>query len=113
LGNGALQVFSVNFSQTFQTANEGQAATGDSGGAIFFKNGTTWELAGMIDAIGTLTDQPGSTAVYGDFTNAADIATYRSQIVSVSNVPEPGPSALLVLGGGAIFFAALKKRKRC
>jgi hypothetical protein len=110
LGNGALQVFSVNFSQTLQTANEGQAATGDSGGAIFFKNGTTWELAGMIDAIGTLTDQPANTAVYGDFTNAADIATYRSQIVSA--VPEPATSALLVFGGGAIFFAALKKRKR-
>jgi hypothetical protein len=112
LGNGAVQVFSLDFSQTGQTANEGQVADGDSGGAIFFKNGATWELAGMIDAKGTLTNpnQPANTAVYGDFTNAADIATYRSQIVSA--VPEPATSALLVFGGGAIFFAALKKRKR-
>lgn len=112
LGNGTVQVFSMDFSSSGQTSDEGQAATGDSGGAIFFKKGATWELAGMMDAIGTLINQPASTAVYGDITNSADISTYRSQIASVIAVPEPGVSGLFVLGSGAAFFAALKKRRR-
>jgi autotransporter-associated beta strand protein len=82
LGYGALRVFAVNFSQS-GTANEGQGSIGDSGGAIFYKrNGTTWELAGMIDSIGSYV-YPSSASVFGDVTYSGDIATYNSQISSI------------------------------
>ncbi|HEV2391207.1 MAG TPA: hypothetical protein VG146_02470 [Verrucomicrobiae bacterium] len=67
-----------------QTSDEAQAAPGDSGGGVFYKNPSGWELSGMIYAIDTLPSQPGNTAVYGDITYAADIATYRSQILSIA-----------------------------
>jgi hypothetical protein len=66
-----------------QTSQEAQAAAGDSGGGIFYNNGTDWELAGMIVAINhSLTNRPSNTAVYTDQTYSADIATYRPQILS-------------------------------
>ena len=67
-----------------QTSDEAQAAPGDSGGGVFYKNSSGWELSGMIYAIDTLPSQPGNTAVYGDTTYAADIATYRSQILAIA-----------------------------
>ena len=90
LGNGTLRVFTLTFSQTQQTADEGQVATGDSGGAIFYKSGTTWQLAGMIDALGFLLNQPANTAVYGDASYCGDIATYASQINAVVATPAGG-----------------------
>jgi hypothetical protein len=64
-----------------QTSDECQAAPGDSGGGVFYKNGSTWELAGMIVAIDEpQTNRPGNTAVYTDATYSLDIATYRNQI---------------------------------
>jgi len=73
-----------------QTADEAQAAGGDSGGAVFYKNGSNWELAGMVVAIDEpLTNRPSNSAVYSDQTYAVDIATYRDQIVPViqSTIP--------------------------
>lgn len=84
--------------------SEMQAATGDSGGALFFKNGADWELAGVILAISSpYSGQPGGTALYGDATYYADLSRYRSQIQAIMNdpganaVPEPGTAGLLVI----------------
>jgi len=66
------------------TAHETQAATGDSGGAVFAENGDTWELAGVMLAIGTYEDQPAETALYGNLTYAADLAIYRDQIIAIA-----------------------------
>ena len=66
---------------------EAQGASGDSGGAMFYLNGSTWELAGILGAVGTFNNQPGSTAVFGNITYAADISVYRSAITS--SIPEP------------------------
>ena len=83
-----------------------QAASGDSGGAAFFKIGGTWYLNGIISAVATYNSgatpdgQPGSTAVFGNVTFMSSIADYNSFIVSV--VPEPatwaGWAGALALG---------------
>ena len=59
-----------------------QAAVGDSGGAAFVKVNGVWELAGVMVAIDTYDGQPASTSLYGNHTFAADLPTYRAQIVS-------------------------------
>jgi hypothetical protein len=64
-----------------QTANEGQAASGDSGGAVFQQTGSGWQLAGIMFGINQL--QGGGTAVYGDLTFAVDVASYRSQVMAI------------------------------
>ncbi|MDP9290943.1 MAG: PEP-CTERM sorting domain-containing protein [Verrucomicrobiota bacterium] len=111
-GFGPVHVFSMDFSKTPQTLNEGEGALGDSGGAVFSFNGTTLELAGMMDAIGTFPNQPANTAVYGNETYAADITYYRNQIATVTGIPEPSTIWMLALGSTALGLAARSKRRR-
>jgi autotransporter-associated beta strand protein len=61
------------------TVREAQVATGDSGGAVFYKNGATWELAGMIEALASFV-YPLPASVYGDESWVMDLATYKTQI---------------------------------
>jgi hypothetical protein len=90
---------------------ESQGATGDSGGAVFFKNVSTWELVGIMGAIGGYNSQPASTAVFGDVTYYASVPTYYSFIADAIGIPEPSEYAaaggLLVLG-----FAAWGRKSR-
>lgn len=67
-------------------ANEFQAATGDSGGGLFYKNGGYWQLTGILDAISPFQIPTGNAAVFGDATFAVDLSYYRSQIVSAVQV---------------------------
>lgn len=97
-----------NYSQVY--SNEAQAAPGDSGGAIFHKNGSTWELAGIMLITDAISGQPGGTAVFGNNTFSADLSYYRSQIVQV--VPEPGSIVLTAIGGITLAVAASKRRRR-
>lgn len=64
------------------TLYESQAVTNDSGGAMFYKNGDQWELAGIIIAVEGFNNQPNVTRnpVFGNLTLSADLATYRQQI---------------------------------
>lgn len=66
---------------------EAQAISGDSGSSVFRKNPSTnkWELAGIVNAVFTFTNQPGGTAVYGDLTTFADLSYYRNSIYSIIN----------------------------
>ncbi|MGI8964554.1 MAG: trypsin-like serine protease [Limisphaerales bacterium] len=107
-------VFETRFSASL---NNAEGSTGDSGGAAFFKNGLTWELAGIIDAIGTFSGQPAETSVYqypvflgidGDRTYMADLAQYQGQIVAT--VPEPQTVTLFV--SGILLVAATKLRRK-
>ena len=92
-GVGNVTAFRTTFSSSGQTSDEAQAASGDSGGGVFKQNGSTWQLVGMMDAISTFgTNQPGNTAVYGNPTYSADIATYRAQIVSLIAATRPALS---------------------
>tara|TARA_B100000965_G_scaffold396553_1_gene411656 strand:+ start:614 stop:1621 length:1008 start_codon:yes stop_codon:yes gene_type:complete len=66
---------------------EAMGSTGDSGGAVFYKNGSDWELAGMMSSISTISGQPSNTSVFGNATFAADLSVYRDDILTV--IPEP------------------------
>jgi len=85
-GYGNVTAFATDFTQpgsSGATTDEGQAASGDSGGAAFESSGSTWLLAGMLDAISTYETQPANTAVYGNATYSANIATYRNQLLAL------------------------------
>ncbi|MGB7156724.1 MAG: trypsin-like serine protease [Tepidisphaeraceae bacterium] len=83
--------------------NQGGAAAGDSGGALFDAGGT---LVGMMHAIDMLEGQPGSTAIFGNPTFAADIASYREQIIAY--IPEPSAAMLLA---GACAVTTMRRRR--
>jgi hypothetical protein len=85
---------------------EAQGIVGDSGGGLFFKNGSTWELLGIVHAISTSAGQPVNTAVFSNLTFAANLPDYRSQIVSV--VPEPACAASFL----AAAMLLLHRRRR-
>ena len=61
---------------------EGQAATNDSGGALFTRKANgDWELTGIIHSIGLLDAQPSQTSVFGNRTFAAAIPAYYDAII--------------------------------
>jgi hypothetical protein len=51
---------------------------------VFIKDGGVWELAGVMFAIGEYAGQPAELALYGNLTYAADLASYRSQIIEIA-----------------------------
>jgi hypothetical protein len=95
-------------------SGQAQGAGGDSGGAVFYKNGNTWELIGIMETVDAFDGQPGNTAVFGsglssgNNTFAADIPTYRSQILAV--VPEPGSGLLAVVCACALLATRWRGR---
>jgi hypothetical protein len=73
------------FQTTFDAdggSNECQAIRYDSGGGVFYKNGSEWELAGIMLSTSGYPDQGVTRAVYGNSTYIADISYYRSQITN-------------------------------
>jgi hypothetical protein len=107
IGYGTLTAYTTDFTSpgtigpTSQTSDEGQVAPGDSGGGVFQMNGSSWELVGLLDAELYFTNQPASTSVYGDGTYVADVATYRSQIVSVL-AASPVPNLSVATSGNSV-----------
>ena len=89
------QLLATTFDNLYPSS-ESLAATGDSGGAVFVKNGSAWELAGIMLAVVQYSGQPSSTAVFGNQTYSADLSFYNGQIVQV--VPEPSGLALAIAG---------------
>jgi hypothetical protein len=63
------------------TEFEAQAAVGDSGGAVFVKRDGEWLLAGMMTSVTGFSRAPARTSMYGDSTYAADLSSYRSEIL--------------------------------
>jgi hypothetical protein len=84
-----------------------QAAGGDSGGAIFFHNGTSWGLLGIISAVGTLENQPTNTAVTFNQTLGVSLPAYQTALFAA--IPEPGHYAL---GAGALSLLAVLWHRR-
>ncbi len=105
-GSGDVLSFSTTFDSNGLT-EEGQAVTGDSGGAVFSFVGGVWELSGMMVAVSTYDNQPGDSksAVFGSQTASADLAQYRGQIMAI--VPEPSVAML-----GAAGLLLLVRRRR-
>ncbi len=79
--------------------DEMQAVTGDSGGAMLYERNGVWELAGIWIAREPLEGQPSLTAVYGNYSYAADLSLYEGQIMAI--IPEPSTLAML-LGLGVL-----------
>ena len=84
-----------------------QAAGGDSGGAIFFHNGTSWGLLGIISAVGTLENQPANTAVTFNQTLGVSLPAYQTALLAA--IPEPSHYAL---GAGALSLLAVLWHRR-
>lgn len=91
------------------TSNEAIGSPGDSGGGVFYFNGSGWELNGLISVINASGSQNANTSAFGNLTIATDIATYRSALLGNTGILVPEPStALLVLFGSL----TLLRRKR-
>jgi hypothetical protein len=105
------QLFATVYDHTNATdSNEAQAATGDSGGAVFADTGSGFELAGIMIAIATYDGQPAETALDGNYTLAADLAVYRDEIIT--NMPEP--SGGLAAGVALLaLLASAETRRAC
>jgi hypothetical protein len=73
------------------TAYEAQASHGDSGGAVFARGPQGWELAGILLSVTQYEGQPGSAALYGNQTFAADLSAYRAEILARLAAPPPPP----------------------
>lgn len=96
-GFGKLTFFVMDFSTSAspdRVSQEAQAAAGDSGGGVFQQRDDAWFLVGMMDAISQMPGQLAESAVYGNATYCGDIATYRSQILTVMGAP-PEPTVSL------------------
>lgn len=86
IANGTLG-FSASFTHVGtmgSTTHEAIGANGDSGGAAFVKNGSTWELAGLLFAISSFGGQPYGTSLYGNLTWSADLSQYRDQLIEIT-----------------------------
>jgi PEP-CTERM motif/Trypsin len=121
-GYGNTNYFGMDFSQN-GGPNEMQATPGDSGGAMFSKNGGRWELAGIQIGRQLFDGQPGDSVVFGNQSFAADLSLYRSEILDIlstspgapaGSVSVPEPSTLISLLGLAAMglLACLWRRLR-
>jgi hypothetical protein len=83
-GTSTSRSFATQFDFGLPTPHEAQAASGDSGGPVFAKNGEgEWELIGIMFTVAQRSKQPGILAVYGDATFSVDIHAYRDQIEKI------------------------------
>jgi hypothetical protein len=105
IGSGAVDVisFTTSFDQGAKI-HEAQAISGDSGGAVFVDTGGAWTLAGVMLTVLLYDNQPWAqpgapTAIIGNETVMADLSYYRSEILSITAIPEPGSAVLCFLGG--------------
>jgi hypothetical protein len=103
IGSGPVDVisFTTSFDQGAET-HEAQGIAGDSGGAVFVDNGGSWTLSGAMLVVLLYERQPVNTAIIGNQTAMADLSYYRSEIISITSIPEPGTAVLCVLGGCAL-----------
>lgn len=102
------QLFGTKFDENGpgHSTHEAQAATGDSGGAAFAWNGSSYQLAGILLGIVTYMGQPAETALYTNDTLIADLSVYRDEI----NYWMPEPTG--ALWPGAALVAALARTRR-
>ena len=111
--------FHVQFDQS-GVSYEAQAVPGDSGGAVFVKRGSQWQLGGVMFAVTIYNGQDYySSAVFGQSTYVVDLSYYRPQLDAILDAPQipafPGTAAaltalLLAATGGAAL--SLRTRAR-
>lgn len=84
------RAFGMRFDSVFDggiTPWEAQAATGDSGGAVFKHRdrddpGSDWVLAGVMFTVHHPRGGPEEVSLYGDFTYAVDLTAYRDDLIA-------------------------------
>ncbi|HEY2894283.1 MAG TPA: dockerin type I domain-containing protein, partial [Pirellulales bacterium] len=82
-------VFNTRYDK-FGVPYEAQAAVGDSGGGVFQFADNAWKLVGIMDTVSPVVpNQPSGTVVFGDETQSADLASYRSQIEGLLTRVDP------------------------
>lgn len=64
---------------------EAQAADKDSGSAVFHKNGSQWELIGVVNTVYTYQNQPQLAVAFTTYTSFADLTYYRNEILNIMN----------------------------
>jgi len=82
LGQTDIVAFSTDFDEFGGTEFEAQAVNWDSGGGVFHKNGSQWELVGLMHAVDDFPNQP-SQAIFGLKTYCSDLSEYRDQILAI------------------------------
>ena len=97
------------------TAYEAQAMSGDSGGGVFYYDGSQWVLAGIMVTVGLYDNQPDTSsevlsAFDGNYTFINDLSKYADEINAI--VPEPARIALLA-GLLALLVVRLRGRRSC
>ena len=104
---GTTTMFVSQFEANTNANNTTEISTGDSGGGVFSTGNT---LLGInLVSFANDSNQPGATAIYGNDSGYADLASYRSQIQTIINSPEPGTLGLLAACMGGILF---RRRRR-
>lgn len=112
-GSGVVSSFVTWFWNDVGNTTFAQAVPGDSGGAVFYKNGSLWELAGIMHGSSTFSGQnKWTTVAYDQYTYSADLSVYRDQIVEITAVPEPGTVGLAVAAVATGFFSRGLRRRR-
>jgi hypothetical protein len=112
-GFGAVSSFATQFVDAGVNSTYAQAVPGDSGGAVFYKNGSLWELAGIMHATSNYPGQnKWATVAYGQDTYIADLSVYRDQIVAITAVPEPGTVGLAVAAAATGILGRGLRRRR-
>jgi len=92
--------------------HEAHGTEGDSGGAVFAKQGNSWELAGTMFALARWDGHLNNSALRGEATIVADLSFYRDQILTLTAAePIPEPDGLAGLGAGLLLLAALNRRR--
>jgi len=101
--------FATLFEDAGLSDDEAQASLGDSGGAVFTHNGSSWELHGVMFDVEGFSGQPApeTTAIFGNETFSADLSYYAPQIMGI--IPEPSTYALLVLAGAAALWRGKRR----
>lgn len=92
------------------TQHEAQAASGDSGGAVWIDDGGGWELAGILFAIESYAGQPSQTSLYGNLSYAADLSFYEAEISEIVALPEPDAISGLLAGGALLALRGRRMR---
>jgi hypothetical protein len=81
-GGNLTPAFAMRF-DAGETRLEAQAATGDSGGAVFIPRDGHFELAGVLIAIAEYPGQPPATSLLGNFSTAADLSAFRPTLMKL------------------------------